>query len=93
MNSHNAYHNTEFDSFIGKFYHLWRAGTTVNLNLECHAGEAWVTLRAHLGHPPEQKHRNAHPQPPHRSPSYQRRQARRQASRATEKATHAAAET
>ena len=59
---------------------MWRAGASAHLNLECHVGEAWVTLQAKLGHPP------AGPQPAYKSPSYHRRQAQRRISRAVKAA-------
>ena len=39
----------ELESFLGKFNQLWRAGASAKLDLETHAGQAWVGLRVHLG--------------------------------------------
>ena len=70
---------TELDSFVQKFHQLWRAGVTANLDLDTHAGNAWVGLRVQLGHVPGPAHQfPGH----HRGPAYQRRQVRRQAARA-----------
>ena len=71
---------TELDSFIRKFHQLWQAGLTAHLDLDTHAGTAWVGLRVQLGHqvpgpPPQQVH-------PHQaSSSRDRRRARRLAAR------------
>jgi hypothetical protein len=43
---------TEVDSFVKKFHQLWKAGFTAHLDLEAHAGDAWVGIRAQLGHAP-----------------------------------------
>ena len=42
-------HGTEVYSFISKFHQLWKAGVTAHLNLDTHAGQAWVGLRVQLG--------------------------------------------
>ena len=71
----------EIDSFIRKFHQLWNAGFTAHLDLDTHAGSAWVGLRVQLGH----SEGTLHPPPHHprqRGPSYRRRQERRQAVRA-----------
>ena len=41
---------TELDSFVLKFKHIWRSGFDAHLDLECHAGQAWVGIRVRLGH-------------------------------------------
>ena len=71
---------TELDTFITKFHQLWRAGHTAHLDLDTHAGEAWVGLRVQLGPAPgpEHKHSSSPPQP--RGPAYHRRQKRRRQS-------------
>ena len=83
---------TELDSFVQKFYQLWSAGISAHLDLETHAGRAWVGLRAPLGHAPGHlyHHRRPFPQPAQKqeSPSRQRRRARRAAAR-TSKAEEA----
>ena len=73
----------EIDSFIQKFHQLWSAGVSAHLDLDTHAGEAWVGLRVQLGPAPGHLHHNVRPQPfqKHASPSRQRRRARREAAR------------
>jgi hypothetical protein len=79
---------TELDNFVKKFYQLWNAGHTAHLDVDTHAGKAWVGLRVQLGHAPGPLHHQ--PQPPifqaqkkTFSPSRQRRRARRAAARLT----------
>ena len=69
---------------IGKFYlqvhQLWAAGETAHLDLDTHAGKAWVGLRVNL----DQVHQQPNPsRPQRRSPSYYRRQEKRRAAGAT----------
>ena len=66
---------TELDTFVTKFHQLWRAGLTAHLNLDTHAGAAWVGLRVQLGQAPGPAHQ--HSPPRRRSPAYGRRQERR----------------
>ena len=66
----------ELNSFILKFKHLWRSGQDAHLDMECHAGQAWVGIRVQLGQEAGlqiPKSRN--------TPSRQRRRARRAAAR------------
>ena len=79
----------EIDSFIVKFRNLWKLGFDAHLNLESHAGQAWVGLYVRLGHGPHpaQQHQHQHFQSPlnvrtRDGPSRQRRRARRAAARA-----------
>ena len=74
---------TELDSFVHKFHQMWKAGLTAHLDLDSHAGKAWVGIRLQLGHVPGPVHQQVHhpSSPPHRSPSYHRRQERRKAAR------------
>ena len=71
-------------SFVEEFHRLWRDGQSAHLNLDCHAGEAWVGLRLRLGHPrahgrgPQQNHDRVR----RRGPGYSRRLERRAAQRA-----------
>ena len=44
--------STELDSFILKFQQLWRNGFDAHLDLETHAGNAWVGLKMNLGQHP-----------------------------------------
>ena len=76
----------ELDSFITKFKGLWNSGLDAHLELNTHAGQAWVNLRVRLGHapgplqphfqfpPPANKSRNG--------PARERRRAKRAAERA-----------
>ena len=84
---------TELDSFVYKFHQLWKAGITAHLDVDSHAGKAWVGLRVQLGHVPGPAHQHqVHPSFPkishhiHRGPAYQRRQERRKAAAAAEEA-------
>ena len=78
---------TELETFVQKFHQLWSAGHSAHLDLEAHAGRAWVGLRVQLGHAPGILHPQPHPQPSPKvhkhkdSPSRQRRRARRAAAR------------
>ena len=83
-------HLTELQSFISKFHHLWEAGYTAHLNLDTHAGQAWVGLRVQLGQVPGPGHQQPD-QPPtfhRRSPAYHRRQERRRSAKAASAAGH-----
>ena len=40
----------QVNSFVQKFRDLWRDGQSAHLDIDCHAGEAWVGLRLRLGH-------------------------------------------
>ena len=69
--------SSEIQSFINKFHQLRRAGLTAHLDLETHAGKAWMGLRIVIS--PDQKLQKF------RNPSYFRRQERRKAAaKATE---------
>ena len=70
----------ELESFMRKFHQLWKAGSTAHLDLDCHAGYAWIGLRVQLG--PAHGPANQAPLPRYRGPSYKRRQERRRAARA-----------
>ena len=75
---------TEIDTFVRKFHQLWNAGLNAHLDLDCHAGVAYVGLRLQLGHAPGPPHYESQPQQNPRkyySPSYQRRRERRSAAR------------
>ena len=69
----------EFHSFVQKFYQLWNSGRSAHLGLHCHAGEAWVELRAQLGGPHHYHSFHHQPTPKRVSPSRDRRRARRAA--------------
>ena len=71
---------TQLQSFIFKFHQLWAAGETAHLDLDTHAGKAWVGLHVNL----DQVHQQPNPsRPQRRSPSYYRRQEKRRAAGAT----------
>ena len=77
---------SELDSFIFKFKQLWHLGLDAHLNIDTHAGQAWVGLRVGLGHAPgpllhHQLHQHFPQNTRKDSPSRQRRRARRAASR------------
>lgn len=73
---------TELETFVQKFQQLWKAGHNAHLDLESHAGVAWVGLRVQLGHAPGPQHQQVHPQFSKKvSPSRQRRRTRRAAER------------
>ena len=85
---------TELDSFVYKFNQLWSAGHSAHLDLDTHAGRAWVGLRVQLGHhaplPPYHLPHNF-PQYSHKkdSPSRKRRRAKRAAAAQKENAEEA----
>ena len=68
---------SELENFIQKFKQLRGAGLTAHLDLDTHAGQAWVGLRVMLNPVKLTKEK---PQK-YRSPSYFRRQERRKAAR------------
>ena len=76
---------TELDSFLSKFKHLQFAGIEATLTIESKNGEAFVTLKAGLGHlqalvgfPPPHGYYDR-PHRVHRGPAYCRRQERMKA--------------
>ena len=70
----------ELQSFLMKFHQLCKAGMTAHLDVDTHAGQAWVGLRVMLGS--AQNQQQCHQQSSrHRSPSYFRRQERRKAAK------------
>ena len=78
---------TELDTFVRKFHQLWNDGVTAHLDLDTHAGNAWVGLRVQLGQVPGPPHQQVQPSPQqvHRkfeSPSRQQRRAKRAAAKA-----------
>ena len=75
---------TELDTFVRKFHQLWNDGLTAHLDLDTHAGNAWVGLRVQLGQVPGPPHQ-PFPQQVQRkveSPARERRRARRAAAKA-----------
>ena len=65
----------EINSFVQKFHQLWNDGFSAHLDMDTHAGEAWVGLRVQLGH----LHHHLQPSFSKDSPSRRRRRARREA--------------
>ena len=90
-------------SFINTFHQLWKAGDTAHLDLNTHAGQAWISLRTPLGqygqphqyppqyppYPPQTPTYHQYPHCSHTtlSPSYFRRQQRRKAAMAADVTT------
>ena len=78
---------SELETFVQKFHQLWRAGHSAHLDLDTHAGRAWVGLRVQLGHSPGHLHHQVGPPPFQKThkkkdnPSRQRRRERRAAAR------------
>ena len=81
-------HKKELNTFIQKFNQLWNAGLNAHLDLDCHAGQAWVGLRLQLGQAPGPLYEpfHHHYQQSKESPSRQRRRARRAAAARQKKA-------
>ena len=79
----------DIDLFIRNFKELWKSGRSAHLNLDAHAGEAWIGLRVRLGHTGQRHHHHQHEGKTRDSPSRQRRRLRRAAAR--EKAAEEAA--
>jgi hypothetical protein len=48
---------SEVNSFVGKFFNLWKCGRDATMQLETQAGQACVTSRHGLGEHPHQQHR------------------------------------
>ena len=66
--------NAELQNFLNKFQQLRQDSFTAHLDVDAHAGQAWVRLHLMLESGPIQR-------PKHRSPSYLKRQDRRKAAR------------
>ena len=64
----------ELDNFVLKFKSLWKSGYDVHLDIDSHAGQAWVGLRLRLGQAQEPVQPFAKGND---SPCKQRRQAKR----------------
>ena len=63
--------------FVYKFQQLWAAGETAPLDLDNHAGKAWLGLRVQLSNQVHQQQQHPSRPPQHRSQAYHRRQERR----------------
>ena len=68
---------TELDTFLQKFKQLWHSGHSAHLDLDSHAGHAWVGLRVRPGHAPGPLHQQLPKRRTRDGPSRQRRRARR----------------
>ena len=86
----------KLNTFINIFHHLWNSGDTAHLDLNTHAGQAWVGIRTPLGYPGQNQqyqqqtpkyHQYSKQSLNQRSPSYFRRKQRRQAAKAAEEST------
>ena len=42
----------DLNILIDKFLYEWQAGRDARVHLECHAGQAWISLHKSLGYPP-----------------------------------------
>ena len=73
--------DADIDLFVRNFKELWKSGRSAHLNLDTHAGEAWIGLRVRLGHPGQHHHRHEPERKTRNSPSRQRRRLRRAAAR------------
>ena len=73
----------ELKSFLSKFHLLWRAGESAKLDLETHAGQAWVGVRVHLGPACPHQEQEHQQKKTRNSPARERRRARRLAARQT----------
>ena len=78
----------EAGALFNKFQQLWQAGKNARLNMECHSGQAWVSLHVHLPHPPHPP-TVYHQHPRRHGPSRLLRRARREAARRTTTAEQA----
>ena len=56
----------EYNSFVGKFFHLWQSGIEANLNIRSKAGEAFINLEAGLGKAQPMPHQQQ--EPPYQQP-------------------------
>ena len=69
---------SEIENFLKKFHQLWSNGLTAHLDLDTHAGQAWVGLRVKLGSPSNVNYSH--------TTSRQRRRERRAAARVADNA-------
>ena len=51
----------EIHLFVEKFHQLWKAGPTTHLDIDTHAGEAWMGVRVKLGYGCEHHREGEHP--------------------------------
>ena len=71
--------DADIDLLVNNFKQFWKSGRSAHLDIDCHAGQAWMGLRVRLGHVHDHDH-----QPEIRTrngPSRQRRRMHRAAAR------------
>ena len=69
--------DAEIDLLLNNFKQLLKSGRSAHLDLDCHAGQAWIGLHVRLGH----LHDHQHQARTRNGPSRQRRRMRRAAAR------------
>ena len=77
---------SEIQNFISKFHQLMKAGQTAHLDLDTHAGQAWIGLKVMI-RPLQPQQNQHHSSRKSRNPAYYRRQERRKALRKAAKAS------
>ena len=84
--------DADINLLVNNFKELWKSGRSAHLDLDTHAGQAWIGLRVRLGHAHQPHHE--HQSRTRNSPSRQRRRLRRAAARqeATEQVATVASE-
>jgi hypothetical protein len=74
--------DAEIDILVKNFKQLWQSGHSVHLDLDSHAGQAWIGLRVRLGHVAVPQHQHqVHSKGSRNSHSRQSRRVRRAAER------------
>ena len=63
--------------YLDNFWRELQSGQDACLQMECHAGQVWLSFHVHVAHPPSQQHHQCH-----LGPSRHRRRARRAEARA-----------
>ena len=77
---------SEIQNFFSKFQQLMKAGQTAHLDLDTHAGQAWIGLKVMI-RPFQPQQNQHHSSRKSRNPAYYRRQERRKALRKAAKAS------
>ena len=72
--------DADIDLLVNNFKQLWKSGRSAHLDIDSHAGQAWIGLRVRLGHVHVQ-HDHQHEVRTRNGPSRQRRRIRRAAAR------------
>ena len=62
---------TNLQFYLDNFWRELQSGQDVQLQMECHAGQVWLSFHVHVAHPPPQQHHQRH-----HGPSRLRRRAR-----------------